>query len=244
MGTKTMKRQRAAVEEEITAAGLTLGNVEEVLTESAGGLTGKLKSAMVATVGGRLAFDSLHVYEIEGAAGPHRFIQPYSGNVTLPGEHRAVVQGNVPVAFKVVQPWLGNPDNLRLILGLGLLTCGLFWVAMIALAWRAPKVVCDDPALQAKLRADPKMKQALSGLKFQWGAGLSVIELDWAVQVRPLGDGTSEVIMATGRYGGFTTYKVGMKQFDKLVAALPNVLPQDETHAAQAFLEPIRFETA
>ena len=238
---KVMSRQRAALEKEVAAAGLTIDAVHDVMMDGADGLGGKLKSALVATVGGSLRYDSFNVFEMQGAAGPHRFIQPYSGTATLPGEHRAVVQGALPVAFKVEQPWLARPDSLRLIVFLGMFTCGLFWIALLALGWRRPRVVCPDPALQARLRSSAPLNQALSGLAFQWGSGLSVIDLDWAVQVRPIGNGQSEVVMASGRYGGLTTYKVGMGQFDKLVKALPRVLPQDSDTAAQPFLEPVRF---
>ena len=239
---KGMKRQRKAVEAEIEAAGLTLSSVEAITPEGAGGIGKSLKSAFAATVGGSLKNESFHIYDIQGASGSHQFVQPYSGTVTLPGEHRAEIEGSTTATFKVVQPWLGHPDNLRLIIFAGMFTCGLFWVLLLALGWRHPKVVCEDPALQARLRANPAMKRALSGLKFQWGVGLGVIELEWAVQVRPLGNGRSEVIMATGRYGGFTTYKVGMKKFNELVSLMPQALSK-ETAAVeeQFFLEPIRF---
>ena len=238
---KGHSRQRAAVEEEAQAAGVTVSQVHEVVLDHGSGLGKRLGGALVATFGGSLNHDSFHVYELQGSAGEHRFIQPYSSNMVLPGEHRAVVQGSVPASFKVVQTWLGDPANLRLVLVLGMFTCGGFWLLIALAGWRRPKIICDDPALQTQLRNHPDLRSALSGLKFQWGIGGSVINLDWAVQVRPLEDGTSEVVMATGRYGGFTTYKVGMKQFEKLVTALPGVLQASDSTEEQPFLEPLRF---
>ena len=241
--TKSMKRQRKAVEAEILAAGLVLDGVEEIVSEKAGGIGSTVSGLVSATLGGSLHDEAHQVYAMEGVAGAHVFVLPYSSTLVLPGEHRAVVEGAAPASFKVVQPWLGNPGNLRLLLLLGMFTCGTFFLLVFAFGWRSPKVVSDDAAMQARLRADPRMRKALSGLKFQWGVGLGVIELDWAVQVRPLGNGRSEVVMATGRYGGLTTYKVGMKKFNELVTLLPAILGKETgSDAALPFLEPVRFE--
>ena len=49
---KVMSRQRAALEKEVAAAGLTIDAVHDVMMDGADGLGGKLKSALVATVGG------------------------------------------------------------------------------------------------------------------------------------------------------------------------------------------------
>lgn len=109
---KSMKRQRQAVESELTAAGLSLSEVTTINPEGGRALTSKLKGALVATVGGSLKNESYHVYDMEGAAGHHRFIQPYSGSLTLPGEHRAEIDGSTTASFKVVQPLAGPPRQL------------------------------------------------------------------------------------------------------------------------------------
>ncbi len=64
--------------------------------------------------------------------------------------------------------------------------------------------------------------------------GAGKIEIEWGAQLRSVGDGRTHLTMKAGRYGGFTTYHVGMEQWTRLMLAMIASLP-DQAHPAQRF---------
>jgi hypothetical protein len=83
--------------------------------------------------------------------------------------------------------------------------------------------------------------RALKALKWKWTAGLTEIELEWAVQVRPAGTKRVHLVMQAGRYGGFTTYGVGMKELLTLALHVTEALRAETAGLDQEFLEPCGF---
>ncbi|MEZ4403125.1 MAG: hypothetical protein R3B06_24085 [Kofleriaceae bacterium] len=78
-------------------------------------------------------------------------------------------------------------------------------------------------------------------LAWKWSVGTTVIELPWTLQVRPAGGGRAHLVMATGRYGGFTTYHVGFAAFARVAHAVGAALIRGAEAPARDFVEPTQF---
>lgn len=206
-------RQKQALIAEAGKAGAQIHDIVE-LDASAASSGAVLGGALKAMFGGRMRVDALMLLRLSTNGWGHSYVQPFSGFAPLPGEHYGVVNGSL-ASPAIVR------DGPRLFGG-----------------------VAFDPAPGAEvakhLSASPAMKAALRELVWEWPSGMAKIELDWAVQLRSVGDGTTQVVMQSGRYGGLTTYEVGFGVWLRLCAAVHPCLAQG-AWPAQYFPVPPRF---
>lgn len=74
--------------------------------------------------------------------------------------------------------------------------------------------------------------------KFSWVLRTHLImSLPWAIQLRPLGDGTSQLAMLCGSYAGLFSVTYGVSLFRDLVSTIRPLLGTEPASAAE-FLEP------
>ena len=206
-------RQKQAVIDEARHAGATVLEVVE-LSDEVDAANAALGSSLKALFGGRAQFDHVQVFRLHTQGWIHTYAQPYSGLVPLPGEHHGVLHGS-----------LAAPAILRP----GGLFGGAKWDPS---AW---------PDVARYLDSAAHLASVVRATEWEWGTGLSVVRLEWGVQLRSLGNGATHVVMQAGRYGGLTTYEVGFSQWLRLCQILPSFL-QQAAHPAQAFIEAPRWD--
>lgn len=152
-------------------------------------------------VGGTMSADDVQIFSFDTQGFSHTFIQPYDGMNPMPGLHRATLPGSVPFPAILKAKSFGRS------------------------AW------CDaDSQNIDALNAQSMLAMVTSKLEWKWRAGTTEISLPWTVQMRPTGGGTTEVALRSGRYGGFTTFGVGIRQFVTLCGSIhsltsPTVVP-------------------
>lgn len=205
---KALRRQRKATLEEAEKARCTLKQEFEQVNDDAASVKGAVGGTLKAFTGGKMQVDSLQIYHWSHAITDFTYFQPFSGMMVLPGEHHAILPGSVRSPLIVKKGLLGGAK------------------------WVSP----DDKELAAQCKDDKGLKKALKGLKWEWGIGASKIEHEWTIQVRATGDGRTHIVMQVGRYGGFTTYKVGYAKFLEICEAIKSSL-QSEPHEEQNFIE-------
>lgn len=169
--------------------------VRSVDEAGVGGGAGVLEGALKSIVGGRMNIDHVQTLTLETNGRTHLYFQPYAGVAAMPGEHYAIVDGALPVAVAFENGIFSN-------------------------GWSSP----DDKAVAKALNGNGALKKVAKKSKFEWAVGMTKIELEWAAQIVGLGDGRSELVLQTGRYGGFTTYEVGFKHFVALWDAVAGAL--------------------
>ncbi len=177
-----------------------------------GGGKGVLSGALKSIVGGRMSVDHVQTLTFETKGRTHVFFQPYAGVAAMPGEHFAILDGALPAAVAFESGIFSN-------------------------SWSAPA----DKAVAKALDANANLKRVAKKSKFEWALGMGKIELEWAIQIAGLGDGRSLVVLQTGRYGGFTTYKVGFAHFAALLDAITPVL-DTSSRARHAPVHPCAYE--
>lgn len=213
---KARMRQKESLLKEAQAAGMAIVAFDEVANDAkatGGAMGGVLKTF----VGGNLAVDCVQVMRLETGGWSHAYVQPYSGVTALPGEHHGLLHGGIAA-----------PAVLRRG-GLGSAFAGL----LSSCKWESPA----HPGVAQFLTSAPGLAAVAKATKWEWATGLSKVELDWGIQLRGVGDGTTHVALQSGRYGGITTYHVGFGHFIALCQALPACLdPAGST--AQEFIEP------
>lgn len=209
-------RQKQALINEAQAAGSRVIGAWDVggPEESAAGAVG---GALKQLFGGRMKADGLQVLLFDTQGFRHAYLQPYDGMHPFPGEHHAILNGCLP-----------SPATLR---AAGILGWGTKWdTGQMA-------------GLAKSLNEDPGLTKAVAGVEWEWKTGMVKIDLEWTVQLRSLGDASSHLVLQAGRYGGFTTYEVGFKNFLELSSALYAFLA-DAPIGEQAFLAPCAFSFA
>ncbi|MFT3764499.1 MAG: hypothetical protein QM820_03125 [Minicystis sp.] len=97
------------------------------------------------------------------------YVQCFQGSVGLPG----YLHARLPGAFDL-------PFTLR--------------KKLFGVAWHAQ----DAPAIEARLTQTPGLLAAAKALPWKKHSTLGHVSLAWVLQVRPLGDGTSELIFQLG----------------------------------------------
>ena len=212
-------RQKQALISEAQAAGSRVVEVVD-LGDPRDGASSVLDSSLVAMFGGRMQVDGLAVVWLETHGWRHAFVQPFSGFTPLPGEHHAVLHGGLPTPA-ILREELRRTDY----------------------PW--------DPAAGVEvaehLRQAPALRRAVEGVVWEWPTGMAKVTLDWAVQLRSVGDGTTHVVMQSGRYGGLTTYEVGFRQWLQVCQAVHPCLGDCSggwIPPAQAFVAPARYAAA
>ncbi len=205
-------RQKQALIAEASKAG---GQVLEIVELDAGAAQAGsvVGGSLSAIFGGRLKTDGIQIYRLSTQGWPHVYVQPFSGFNPLPGEHHGSLHGA-----------LGSPA-----------------IARANLRYSDHPF---DPALGLEvarhLASAPAIRAVLKDIVWDWPMGMGKVELDWAVQLRSAGDGTTHVVMQSGRYGGFTTYEVGFSVWWRLCGAIHGCLGQWAV-PAQHFPIPVRF---
>lgn len=194
---KNYNRQEKSIIKEAKKQGLELIDVIYVDYDEENKNKGKLNSTASSILGGKLKVTYAQVFLFNKHSEKQIYIQPYSGATPLPGEHHVFLAGGFssPIVLKDEELY-GGPS------------------------WK-----CEDSALENRINDEgTDIGKAAKEIEFQWGVGTGKIIIEWAVQLYYLGAGKSHLIMQSGRYGGFTTYKVGFKEFGALMDALKDVV--------------------
>ena len=205
-------RQKQALIDEAGKAGIQVHEVVDIDggPASSGAVVG---GAFKAMLGGRVQVDGVQVFRLSTQGWGHTYVQPYNGFAPLPGEHYGVLTGS-----------LASPA-----------------VARADLRWGDyPFDPAFGPEVAQHLAAAPAMRAVLGDLVWDWPSGMSKVQLDWAMQLRSVGDGTTQIVMQSGRYGGMTTYEVGFGVWLRLCGAAHGCLAQG-AWPAQYFPVPPRY---
>jgi hypothetical protein len=208
-------RQKQALISEAGKAGARVVDVVEFgsLDDAAGAVA---KSSLTAMVGGRMQVDGVMVLRLETHGWAHAFAQPFAGFQPLPGEHHGVMQGGL-AAPAILRESLRRSDH--------------------------PWDPAAGPEVADYLKRAPALRRAVDSIAWEWAAGLTKITLDWAVQLRSCGDGSTHVVMQSGRYGGLTTYEVGFGPWLQICGAIHSCLSA-WAPPAQSFAVPVRYAEA
>jgi hypothetical protein len=132
-----------------------------------------------------------HVFVFETQGFRHCYVQPYDDSDPLPGVHIARIEGTIRQAGI----FLGGPI-------------------------RQPGWYDGGDHSITAFDHDPTLQRLANDLSWQWNVGTREFALPWTVQVRACGGGHSEVVLRAGRYGGLSTYGVGMGVFLQWCSAL------------------------
>ena len=207
-------RQLNALIKEARSAGATMLSNDDEINASTATVAGATAGALKGLFGGKLNIDVLFVLRLQTNGWQHVFVQPFSGTTPLPGEHYGLLTGSS-----------ATPAILR---RGGLLR-----------SWQW------DPTAGAELAHYltqlPGLGAVARNMSWEWPMGFGAVELEWTAQIRALGDGSSQLVMQSGRYGGLTTYGVGFQQWLRLAGQLGPCLHHGPS-CAQAFTEPPRFQ--
>lgn len=180
-------RQKESLVGEAQKAGSQVVDVIEI-GDDAQASRAALGATLKVFVGGSLRNDGAQIVLMNAAGWPHVYVQPYAGMNALPGEHHAVLSGSLP-----------SPALLRA-------SQGMFSGRP---QWESPA----DPRLAAAMNVDAAIGGLVKRMVWDWKVGLGAFELDYTLQLRSVGDGATHLMMRAGRYGGFTTYEVGIAVF-------------------------------
>lgn len=180
--------------------------VTDVVEVGATDTTRVLSNTWSSLFGGTHVIDAVQVLSLRTGASVQHYVQPYAGIQAMPGEHHVLLAGALPA-----------PACLQRVGGAG--------------RWTSP-----DPGLAGYLEQNLAVRAAVRDVAWDWKAGFGVIELPWTVQVRSNGDGRTHLVVAAGRYGGFTTYDVGFGPFGAIARTLQGIL--GPATAPQSFLAP------
>jgi hypothetical protein len=134
--------------------------------------------------GGKVSIDDAQVFTFDSQGFPHVYIQPYDGLNPVPGFHHATLAGNV-----------GQSATLT------------------AKAFGRKRWLDDNGESIESLNDNPILSMVGKTLEWKWKAGTTEIELPWTVKLSPAENGVTELTLRAGRYGGFTTFGVGIGVF-------------------------------
>jgi hypothetical protein len=161
-------------------------------------VAGLAGSMIKAFLGGKVDVDDAQVFTLQSQGISHVYIQPYEGLSVVPGYHEATVNGSVATAATFTAKSFGRHR----------------WL--------------DSDGRQADVfNHNLALKRAVKSLKWKWQIGTSVIELPWTLRLTPTAEGTTHIVMRAGRYGGVTSYKIGMSVFLEVIHAVFAVIAED-----------------
>ena len=210
---KAYERQRNAIYEEAAAlGGQVIGFEEHAEGASAGRMLGDALKDKLLPFGGSTKVDGIQIFGFETAGVRHLYVQPWSQMHALPGEHHA---------------WLPGSYRSPVVYQRGV---------VMGMSWNAG----GDGELAQWLGGQPALMTVVKGCKKDWTAGTKVFDLEWTVQLLSLGDGRSHLVMQAGRYGGLTSYRVGLGHFLALGHAWAPLLAEGH-YPAHAPLQPIAY---
>lgn len=149
--------------------------------------------------------------------------------------HQALLLRTGATAHLYVQPYQGvqaMPGEHHIVLG------GTLPVAAILRRKAFGRTQWEGGHGDHAFNRNQAIAAATQGLVWTWKAGFTEIELPWTAQIRPLAGGRAHLVVAAGRYGGFTTYHVGFGPFLRLAGAVQAALVQAPQIPGAEFLEP------
>lgn len=211
---KAYERQRNAIYEEAAAlGGQVIGYEEHAEGLKASRLLGDALKDKLNPFGGSMRVDGMQIFGFETGGVQHLYVQPWSQMHALPGEHHAWLPGayRSPVVHQRA--------------------------VVMGMSWNAG----GDAELAKWLGTQAALMQVVKGCKKDWKAGTKTFDLEWTVQLLSLGDGRSHLIMQAGRYGGLTSYRVGLGHFLSLGHAWAPLIGRDTQYPAHAALQPVSY---
>jgi hypothetical protein len=150
----------------------------------------------------------LQIYQLDAQPPPFIYIAAYQNISPLPGETHVRLPGSLPEPVTFYYGGMLRKNK---------------WFAN------------EQVELEAHLGGDPELAAATKVLSWKKSAGDFNVNLDWTVQLRSLGDGTSHLAFQAGNYGKFLlNNRVGLKEFLALARAIEPLI-YDEAYPAQAF---------
>jgi hypothetical protein len=205
-------RQKQALIAEAGKLGAHVVDVIEI-GDDARAASGAIGGSLTAMIGGGMRVDTVMLLHLQTNHWSHYYAQPFSGFNPLPGEHHGILHG------ALATPAIARAD-LRYA--------------------DSPWDPAAGPELARQLAASPHVRRMLGSIVWEWAVGMTKVTIDWAIQLRSVGDGTTHVVMQSGRYGGLTTYDVGFAQWMQVCQALHPCLAA-WAPPAQAFPVPTRY---
>jgi hypothetical protein len=152
--------------------------------------SGALKSTLKLLFGGKAKTTVFQTYQLKRGDLTATLYQPYEGLSTLAGEFHALIDSTFDSPFSLVKGSL----------------FGVKWIS--------------ENNFEDLLKSDKNLMKAAKSLKWVWAAGFTKITHKWAVQITNVGNSHSHVVHQGARYGGFTTYHVGINQYFNFLEAL------------------------
>lgn len=136
--------------------------------------------------------DSLHIFDFEKGGIASKYIQPYTGIWTYIGEHYAVLEGNIPAAVAYKKGFLGP-------------------------SWKG-----ENKDLNKALKKNKAFMRPFR--KISWGLNSrgGTYQLDWTVQIKPLGNNKVVLMMAAGGYSMLKT-RPGLPVFRNIMESFKNL---------------------
>ncbi|MCA9641799.1 MAG: hypothetical protein KC492_13935, partial [Myxococcales bacterium] len=205
------RQQRGLIDEALKTNARIVEAVD--ISPEGRGVGGATVSALKNLFGGKLGIDALQVLRFDSGGWHHCYVQPFSGMSSMPGEHYGILNGCLAAPAILREGGMLSPPRWD---------SGYF------------------PEVAQQLNAHYGLKSAVKALKWEWQSGFGEVTLDWGVQIRSRGDGTSEVVMQAGRYGGFTTPQVGFAVWQQLMRSLSECL-YPATCERQHYIQSPRF---
>lgn len=100
----------------------------------------------------------------------------------------------------------------------------------------------SDQEFEKSFNNHQSVKPVTKRIEWSWKSGFTSIDFKWTVQIRPVDEKSMHLVMKAGRYGGFTSYKVGLDVFVLLCDAITKPMYTYQFRQASAFIEPVSFE--
>jgi hypothetical protein len=209
---KAIHNQTESIRKEAAGFGSQLTETIDLLEDDGvAGFVGGMKNALI---GGKTKASAIQMLRFQNRDIHHVYFQPYQGLTVLPGEHHILINGNVPTPISFEKVGILGKKK-----------------------WVAPA----NENIAQSLNSNAAISKITNQIKWEWGTGLSSIDLQHTLQLRPTGDGRTHIVLIPGRYGGFTTYHVGFGVFLNAAATFINMLKNTGDQAAAEFVHPTAF---
>ena len=147
---------------------------------------------------------TLQLYQLLVEGLPTIYVQPQQGSTDLlPGEFHTRFVGNLrsPACF--------------------------YRKSLLSKRWAA----AEDLETEQHLNSSAPLKKATGAMKWRTNNAASYIDLDWTIQLRALGDGTSHLVVQSAGFGRIG-WRAGVTEFAAIVRALLTLV-EETPHSAQ-----------
>jgi hypothetical protein len=207
--TKLREEARGAIAAEAAALGMTIRAFEEVGGEERrlGDAAGQIMR-MAVTGSAPAQTTSVDLWWIDSSVGLFLLAQPFQAGDALVGEYHLRIEGGLPQPIVLAR----------------------------AMFFRKRWATADDKELSAALEGSAALKAATKKLAWAKHTTSGQIDLDWTVQLRALGDGTSHLVMQAGS-SAWSVHAPALGVFTEVVLALAPLLKHDHFEAQGSYFD-------